>query len=126
MTFPEFLEKYRAEISNVQGILSEPLDDNPARLSEQLRQIERWYGRVSFFLAHANAYLDGAENDAWHRMQGDKRNVAEKECQIADEVKSERKMRDILDGMARAIDRRISLGQSLLRVAEKEARTRVA
>lgn len=121
--FASWLDKYRSEISLIQGLLAEPLEDNPVAMSQQLKKIERWYGRLTFLTANANAYLDGAENQAWQELPESKLTSEAKKAMIAAKVKDERKARDILNGLCHAIDRRVSLGQSLLRIAEKEARS---
>lgn len=120
--FSEWVEKHGAEIKAIRSMLATPLDDNPARRSQQVRSIEAYYGRITYLLAYANAFLDSAENDAWKEpMEG---TAAQKEAIVADKVKDERRLRDVLDGIARAVDRRISLAQSLMRVDEREARPR--
>ena len=117
--FSEWVERHGAEIKQIRAMLADPLDDGPARRSQQVRSIEAQYGRVTFLLAYANNFLDGAENDAWKKsMEGIS---AQKEAIVAEAVREERLLRDVLAGMEKAIERRISLAQSFMRVDEREA-----
>lgn len=121
LAFEDWALSVIPEIKYVQGLLQEKLSDNPAQLIGDLQAIECWYGRMTKLLAGANSYLDYNTNAE----------LPEKEKGITDTdrkaiveaaVHQERRLRDEMDGVVRAIELRISLGQSVIRANAGEAR----
>lgn len=112
--FVEWFETEEAQIARVAALLSEELSDNPGRLTEQLVKAEAWYARMTSILAWANSYLDAAERR--ELLARDKEITdLDRQIRLADAVKDERRVRDVLDGMVGAIKNRLILGMSLMK-----------
>ena len=61
--FPGFLRKVKPEITLVEGLLRQPLSEEPEGLIADLLKIEVWYARIQTILAFAEGYLDLAERE---------------------------------------------------------------
>lgn len=119
-SFEQWLSESTPQIGRVQAILAEPLTDIPGRITAQLCTVEAWGGRMNTLLSESNAWLDIAEHDALQKIDPEL-TVLERETILKNAVVQYRRYRDIIDGLCRAISTRISLGQSILRNATKEA-----
>ena len=117
-SFEEFVDRHRGDILGIQKLLDTTLSDNPAELQVQLREIEAWYGRVSTLLAHADYFLDIHAS----RILPNKESGTELERKTSLDAlcAPQRRFRDVLDGIARAISQRVSLGQILIKSQERE------
>jgi len=118
MDFEGFLERNKGEINKVQAMLAKPLSNNPALLLEELLQIEAHNGRMQHIKADADAYLDGFEAEYWPETTG---SVEQRKIQLAGKVVHQRRLRNRLEGICRAIERRISFGQTALNHAKEAA-----
>ena len=107
------------EIQAVQKILEDRLSDNPTELYGQLCTVEAWHGRMTSLLADANARLDGAEYQALIALPEGVKGSA-RDITVANIVKKERRLRDILDGLCTTIKNRLILGESLRRQSNAE------
>ena len=115
----KWLEDVGPEIAVVQAMLRAPLSDNPRSLVEQLTEAESWYGRVMTLLADANSYLDLAEQEQLGLIDKSL-TVLERQTALAAAVFQERRLRDILEGLAEALKNRTMLGMNLRRQAVGE------
>lgn len=123
MSSPEFdiwLEGSIDQINTVQELLSEPLSDDQGLLVRQLEAIEAWGARMNTMLAYANAFLDSYQAQKLAEIDP-KLKVLDRETQLNAMVVNERRYRDILVGLCESIKTRISLGQSILKNATREA-----
>ena len=107
------------EIQSVQKVMEDRLSDNPSELYNQLCAIEAWHSRMTSLLADANARLDGAEYQALIALPAGMKGSA-RDITVANIVKKERRLRDILDGLAKSISNRIFLGMSLRKASNAE------
>lgn len=114
--FEAFVQAHKDEISDIQAMLSNPLEREPVMLVEQLTQAEAVHARLTTIMAFADAHLDAAEMDNLPR-EG---TAIERQTEQKAKCISQRRFRDVVAGLCRSINTRISLGQSLLRVYEKE------
>lgn len=103
------------DILAVQVVMAEPLSSNPSVLYDQLSKAEAWYPRLTELTADANARLDEAEYQSMLDHREEDLFAAEKEKVIAHEVSGDRRMRDICDGLCKAVNNRLILGMSLRR-----------
>jgi hypothetical protein len=110
--FAAWIEDVKVEVEKVQEILTERLSDNPHTLYEQLSKAEAWHGRMTSILADANAYLDRAEFRAL-LPRSEKITDTDRKTHQANAVVNERRIRDIIEGLCKAIDTRLMLGMSL-------------
>lgn len=108
-----------SEIDHVQNLLATNLSDAPAELALQLIEIEGWHGRMTTLLAEANSYLDLAE-----RVALDERDESwtdlDRKVNLRAAVHEERRIRDVIDGIAEAIRLRLMLGMSLTKASTHE------
>lgn len=102
------------EVTAVQNLLTEELSDNPGELTGQLRKIESWHSRVTSMKAWANSFLAQAEravlmerSDGWTDL--DRR--ADQKWKTA----TERRVAEIMEGMAEGIKNRLILGMALMK-----------
>lgn len=117
--FSTWLEENGPWIKVVQEELSEPLSEDLNRVTDQLRKAESQYARLTTLQSYARGFLEGGTFEAWLMAKG---TVPEKEDAVKAAVRIERRTAGIIEGLCRAISQRISLGQSLLRLAERERR----
>ncbi len=120
-SFVKFRQAHQDEILRVQTFMAKPLSDNPAILNEQVRQAEAWYGRMTTLLAWANSYLKLAEEDKLVPKGKDVTDL-DREKTLAAAVAEERRFRDVIEGLAESIDKRVSLVQSMMRAINAEGR----
>jgi len=85
-------------------------------LETDLGECVAWYERATSLLADANAYLDIAEDS---RMEPKTKYITDldRETKLKSKCALERKIRDKIEGIVNAFDKRISLGQSILKYA---------
>jgi len=107
------------EIQAVQKIMEDRLSNNPAKLYNQLCTVEAWHGRMTALLADANARLDESEYQALITLPEGVKGSA-RDITVANIVKKERRLRDILDGLCTSIKNRLILGESLRRQSNAE------
>lgn len=117
--FAVWIEDVAIEVEKVQEILSQRLSDNPHTLYEQLANAEAWHGRMTSLLADANAYLDRAEFKALI-PRSEKITDVDRKINQANAVVNERRIRDIIEGLCKAIDTRLMLGMSLRKQSQGE------
>lgn len=117
----DFLDWFRSveiEAASVRALFEEQLSDDPESLKDQLCRIEPHGSRVGKLLADANSFLDLAER----KFLKPKRDLTEldREKSLAAEVAVYRRVRDVLENYDDKIERRINLGQSLLKALQRE------
>ncbi|HNQ35563.1 MAG TPA: hypothetical protein PKN80_05810 [bacterium] len=110
--FPGFLRKVKPEITLVEGLLRQPLSEEPEGLIADLLKIEVWYARIQTILAFAEGYLDLAEREKLPTKET--RTELDREKELASRVAAERLLRDRASGLVEALKTRIMLGQTLL------------
>lgn len=101
-----------AEVQELEGLLQERLSDNPVTLVDQLTLIEAWHPRIVRLLAEANTWLDLAEADQLMNIDREL-TVLERETKLKARVATQRRTRNLIDGLAQCIRTRIMLGMSL-------------
>lgn len=117
-SFEDFVESHKTEITQVQAMLSSPMSDNPTELNAQLRAIEAQYARMVTIRAFADSFLD---LKSYELLPGrDLGTELDRKSKLEALVAPQRRFRDVLVGVCRAIEQRVSLGQSLIKAQERE------
>ena len=98
------------------------LSDDPELLVRQLTEAEKFGTRAKNMEAFADSYLDLAERERLVPHDRSSYTDIDRGVELAAAVSRERRFRDICTGLVAGIDRRISLGQSLLRYHEQRLR----
>ena len=119
--FADYFEIHINEIKHVQEILQVKLSDNPMRLEDQIKEAEAHYARMTSILAWAESYLDLAQRERLVPRDSDYTDV-DRKIELDSACHRERRFRDIVSGLIRSIDTRVSLGQSLLKTYDAEKR----
>lgn len=109
-------------VKQIQSLLEIKLAADPFALMDQLAEIERWRTRSRSFEAFGNSYLDLSERQ--HILPPDRSSYTDEDRRVhlAAACNRERRFRDVCAGLVEGIDRKISLGQSMLRKHEEFAR----
>lgn len=119
---PEFevwFEACEPEVVVITDLLARELSDNPVELTRQLVQVEAWNARATSMLAWANSFLDGAERVNLLTRSKEITDL-DREKFLADAVKDERRVRDILEGICNSIKNRLILGMALMKAQRGE------
>lgn len=119
--FEDYFADHIPEIKNVQRILETKLSDNPMLHDDQIREAEAHLGRMSSILAWADSYLDLAERRELVPRDRDYTDV-DREIHLAAAVSRERRFRDVVKGLHKSLESRISLGQSRMKSYQAERR----
>lgn len=119
--FETYFASRIAEIMIVQKLLEQVLSDNPALLTRQMQECEAHYGRMTSILAWADSYLDLAERRCLVERDSDYTDM-DRQIHLAAAVSRERRFRDVVDGLKRSIEQRVSVCQSLLKSYQVESR----
>lgn len=119
LAFADWFFSVLPEIRRVQELLTAPLSDNPAAMVGQLQDVERWYGRMTALLAYASSYYDYNYHVALPLKDKD-RTAVDREAAADADTHLERRTRDELEGIVKAIQLRVSLGQSIIRANSQE------
>ena len=119
--FERYFEAHIQEIRTIQLLLEEKLSDSPAVLDDQIRKAEAWHGRLTSIEAWANSYLDLAERRELVPRDSDYTDV-DREIHLEATVSRERRFRDVVTGLRKSIEQRISFGQSMMKSWNREAR----
>jgi len=115
----KILEKVVDELNN-------PLSDEPVALECQMRDIEGYYGYLQYLLAWADYWLDIMERE---KLPDKEMGTAlDREKELIGLVAEERKLRNLLRNVIKAVETRIGVCQSSLKfhsqslVVNKEVR----
>ncbi len=110
--FEDWFLEVAYEIGTVQAFMQVRLSDNPSALTQQLTLAESWHARLTKLLADANAQLDLAEfrNNGTINREG---TVFDRQLELKSLVVTERRIRDIVEGLVESIKNRLILGMSI-------------
>lgn len=120
-SFEAYFTRHINQVKRVQEILETKLSDDPTLFEDQFREAEAHYGRMTSILAFADSYLDLAE----------RRNLVARDPSYTDEDRRihlaaachrERRFRDVLKGLVRALEQRVSCCQSISKAYSHESR----
>lgn len=120
-SFEDYFARHIDQVKRVQQILETKLSDNPTVFEDQFREAEAHYGRMTSILAFADSYLDLSE----------RRNLVSRDPDFTDEDRRvhlaaachrERRFRDVLKGLVRALEQRTSCCQSIAKAYSHESR----
>ena len=118
--FKYWWPKQEPEVQRIQAICETPTTDEPARLIQDLIEVEAQYARLQKLLCDAEEFLDIAECRAVKmvaKKHGYGRGTAtefERKVEVAAEVTEERHARDWVEGLLETAKQRINFGQTLL------------
>lgn len=118
-TFAAYFETHIEEIKAVQRVMEEPLSDDGVVLIHQLTHAESYHTKARSMLAWANSYLDLAERQRLVPYDRGSYTDTDRQTELAAACARERRFRDVIEGLVKGIEQRISLGQSLLRFHEE-------
>lgn len=117
--FASYFDAHHERIKTIQSIMETKLSSSPATLAAQLAEAERYHTKARSMLAWANSYLDLAERERLVPYDRGSYTDTDRNIELAAACSRERRFRDVVEGLVEGIDRRISLGQSLLRYHEE-------
>lgn len=120
--FEDYFNKHLGMIKEIQVLMETKLSDHPEALVNQLTEAEKWGTRAKSMEAFANSYLDLAERQRLVPYDRTSWTDTDRAVELAAACARERRFRDICAGLVAGIDRRVSLGQSLLRYHEERLR----
>lgn len=119
--FEDYSKDHLPEIKQIQKILDTKLSDNSVTHDDQIREAEAHLGRMSSILAWADFYLDLAERRELVPRDPDYTDV-DREIHLAAAVSLERRFRNVVKGLHKSAESRVSLGQSRMKSFQGERR----
>ncbi len=87
-------------------------------LFDQLAEVERFNTKAKSMEAWANSHLDLAERARLVPYDRSSYTDTDRQIELASACSRERRFRDVVRGLVEGIERRISLGQSMLKFIE--------
>lgn len=117
--FEDWFAEIADEIGAVQGLLAERISDNPVKATEQLGKVEAWGARFSTLLADANSHLNTAKYQKLMKKEQGLTDL-DREARMDHDVRTERRIRDIVKGLCEAINVRLMYGMSTRKQAAGE------
>lgn len=120
--FKAYKKEHLPEIIEVFKLTQIRLDDESGELENQVKEAEKWFGRVVFMRATAKKFVSDAKEEkipdiqkALALMSVEKPTYKQKEKFLEAAVSEVQHFHDDLDGLVETIKQRVSLGQSLLK-----------
>ncbi len=104
-------EEKQGIVAEVVKVLNRELADEANRLRDQVVEIERYHGYLHTLLARANNHLDKCSAEALINLRG---TAVEKRVYMDDQVADVREVRDVLEGVLKTIQARMSFAQTWL------------
>lgn len=117
--FEAYLLRHVEIIKRIQSLMEVKLSENPNVLIGQLTEAERWRTRAKSMEAWGNSYLDLAERRLLVPPDRGSYTDTDRQVHLAAACNRERRFRDVCSGLVEGIDRRVSLGQSILKKHEE-------
>ena len=116
--FEEFLEQHQEGINEINTLLQVSLNDEPTVLIKQINKIEGYFSYANYLYAYSEKFLSIAQG---HRLLPKCKDLSEldRKIKLEEMTVSEKKFRDIMEGIVNAINKRISWGQSVLSFERK-------
>lgn len=119
--FEVYFARHIDQVKRVQSILETKLSDNPAVFEDQFREAEAHYGSMTSVLAWADSYLDLSERRNLVPRHSDYTDV-DREIHLAAACSRERRFRDVVKGLVRSLEQRVSVCQSIMKAYSNESR----
>ena len=120
--FKEYAKKHKEEITTIFELTQIRLSDEPGELDGQVREAEKWFGRVLFIRAKAIKFLSDIRKEkipdiqkALALLNVEKPTYKQKEKFLDAAVSEVQFFHDKVDSLAQTIKQRVSIGQSLLK-----------
>lgn len=120
--FSDYFERHIETIKVIQAAMETKLSKEPMVLAEQLAEVERFFTKTKSMEAWADSYLDLAERERLVPYDRTSYTDTDRQIELASACSRERRFRDVVRGLSEGIERRISLGQSLLKFHETALR----
>ncbi len=120
--FSDYFDRHIEAIKAIQVMMETKLSKEPGVLAEQLAEVERFFTKTKSMEAWADSYLDLAERERLVPYDRASYTDTDRQTELASACSRERRFRDVVRGLSEGIERRISLGQSLLRYHEAALR----
>lgn len=120
--FSDYFERHIETIKTIQAMMETKLSKEPGVLVEQLAEVERFFTKTKSMEAWAGSYLDLAERERLVPYDRTSYTDTDRQTELASACSRERRFRDVVRGLSEGIERRISLGQSLLKYHETALR----
>ena len=112
-SFEEFIKQHQEGINEINTLLQEPLSDEPSVIIKQINKIEGYFSYANYLYAYSEKFLSIAQGK---RLLPKCKNLSEldRKIKLEEMTVSEKKFRDIMEGIVNTINKRISWGQSVL------------
>ncbi len=120
--FADYFERHIETIKTIQALMETKLSDDPGILTGQLTDAEKFFTKAKSMEAWAGSYLDLAERQRLVPYDRSSYTDTDRQVELASACARERRFRDVVRGLSEGIERRISLGQSLLKYHETRLR----
>lgn len=116
-TFQAYFDKHEAVIRKAQALLATALSDELGEMDRQIREIEPYGNQMASIMAWADGYLDVEEHVKLVEIGPRSSDFTDmdREKALAAAVVRQRRFRDVVEGIGKSVDRRISYAQSRLR-----------
>ena len=120
--FADYFDRHIETIKTIQGLMETKLSSDMGILASQLADVECFFTKTKSMEAWAASYLDLAERERLVPYDRGSYTDTDRQIELASACSRERRFRDVVRGLCEGIERRISLGQSLLKFHETQVR----
>ena len=112
-SFVKFFEQHQEGINEINALLQVSLNDEPTILIKQINKIEGYFSYANYLYAYSEKFLSIAQGE---RLLPKCKDLSEldRKIKLEEMTVSEKRFRDIMEGIVNAINKRISWGQSVL------------
>ena len=117
-----WLEDCAFDVAHVKTLLTNPLSDDPQQASEQMIELDGWLERMNSLYADSISYYHAAKLKHLV-LRSDEYTDLDRETMQKAAVINERRIMDILEGIAKAISNRLILGMALRKSHAAERQT---
>lgn len=118
--FTLWADTNRLEVMNMRELLDHPIPDELWTLREHLVEVEAYNARMTSLLAEAEGmFIDAMEREL-RALGAAGGPTSERKVYLNFATKQERRVRDVLKGLCRAMEYRLMLGMSLLKTLNTE------
>lgn len=118
--FIMWADSHRPEVMKMKTLLDQPLPDELWILRDHLVEVEAYNARMTSLLADGERMYTDAQYRELQALGAGGGATSERKVHVAFAVKQERKVRDVLKGLCRAMEYRLMLGMSLLKTLNVE------
>ncbi len=118
--FIQWAGDHRPEVIRVRDLLGTPITDELWALRDHLVEVEAYNARMSTLLAEAERIFIEATEREMRALGAGGGPTSERKVLVNFATRQERRVRDVLKGLCRAMEYRMMLGMSLLKTLNTE------